>query len=65
MTCRQTIALDLPQKALIWEDEEGAVWLSYNEPAYLARRHDLEGCQEVLGKVATALSNFAAAATAP
>ena len=65
MTCRQTIALDLPQKALIWEDEEGAVWLSYNEPAYLARRHDLEGCQDVLAKVATALSNFAAAATAP
>jgi uncharacterized protein (DUF302 family) len=65
MTCRQTIALDLPQKALIWEDEEGSVWLSYNEPAYLAHRHDLEGCRDVLAKVAKALSSFATAATAP
>lgn len=65
MTCRQSIALDLPQKALIWEDEKGAVWFSYNEPTYLARRHHVQGCQDILNKVAAALSNFAAAATAP
>lgn len=65
MSCRQTIGLDLPQKALVWQDQQGAVWLSYNEPAYLARRHDLQGCEAVLEKVAAALSGFARAATAP
>jgi len=34
-----TLAIDLPLKALIWEDDEGAAWLSYNDPEWLARRH--------------------------
>jgi uncharacterized protein (DUF302 family) len=34
-------ALDLPLKLLVWEDGEGAVWVSYNSPAYLAERHHL------------------------
>jgi uncharacterized protein (DUF302 family) len=34
MLCSQTTAIDLPQKALIWEDGEGQVWLSYNDPNY-------------------------------
>lgn len=63
MQCAQTTALDLPQKALIWEDEEGQVWLGYNDPAYLARRHDMKGCDQVLTKVSGALKNFAGAAT--
>ena len=62
MQCQQSIALDLPQKALIWEDESGTVWISYNDPAYLVDRHNLEGCDEVIAKVKTALSNFAHAA---
>jgi uncharacterized protein (DUF302 family) len=62
MQCQQSIALDLPQKALIWEDESGMVWISYNDPEYLADRHDLGGCDEVIAKVKTALSNFAHAA---
>jgi uncharacterized protein (DUF302 family) len=62
MQCQQSIALDLPQKALIWEDESGTVWISYNNPEYLADRHDLEGCDEVIAKVKAALSNFAHAA---
>jgi uncharacterized protein (DUF302 family) len=59
MQCQQSIALDLPQKALIWEDESGTVWISYNDPEYLVTRHDLEGCEEVIAKVKAALSNFA------
>ena len=59
MQCQQSIALDLPQKALIWEDESGSVWISYNDPEYLVRRHDLKGCTEVIAKVKVALSNFA------
>lgn len=65
MLCQQTIGLDLPQKALVWEDGQGMVWLSYNDPAYLAQRHDLKGCEDVLRKVAGALNNFAKAATTP
>lgn len=64
MLCSQSIAIDLPQKALIWEDAAGQVWLSYNDPAFLKLRHDTQGCDEVLNKVAGALGNFAAAATA-
>lgn len=62
MQCAQSVALDLPQKALIWEDESGLVWISYNDPQYLAERHNIEGCDEVLAKVKAALSNFANAA---
>lgn len=63
MGCTQTIAIDLPQKALIWQDGGGQVWLSYNNPALLANRHRMSGCDAVLEKVTGALANFAAAAT--
>lgn len=62
MQCSQSVAIDLPQKMLVWEDEAGDVWLAYNDPGYLAERHDIAGCDEVLGKVSGALENFAAAA---
>ena len=65
MQCRQSAAIDLPQKALIWEDADGQVWLSYNSVDYLSDRHRLEECQAALEKVAAALKNFAGAATAP
>ena len=64
MQCDRSVAIDLPQKALIWE-EDGEVWLSYNDPDYLAQRHDLSGCAAVLDKVRVALGNFAKAATQP
>jgi len=41
MQDRQTAGIDLPIKALAWEDEEGRVWLTYNEAAWLAARHEL------------------------
>ncbi|HKJ51386.1 MAG TPA: DUF302 domain-containing protein [Gammaproteobacteria bacterium] len=63
MQCNPNVAIDLPQKALIWEDDSGQVWLAYNDPNYLALRHDLRGCEEVLAKVSAALGNFATAAT--
>ena len=65
MQCRQSTAIDLPQKALIWEDEEGQVWLSYNNPNYLVERHGITGCAEVVKKIEKALGNFAKAATMP
>ncbi|GLT13786.1 DUF302 domain-containing protein [Vibrio algivorus] len=63
MICQQSVAIDLPQKALISEDESGKVWLTYNDPKYLASRHQIQGCDEVLDKVSNALANFAKAAT--
>lgn len=63
MQCTQSVAIDLPQKALIWEDSEGVVWLGYNDPEYLRQRHEIEGCDEVIEKVSSALANFAKAAT--
>ncbi len=65
MQCSQSVAIDLPQKALIWQDDKGLVWLSYNDPNYLAQRHGLSACAEVIQKVEKALSNFAKAATMP
>jgi len=41
MQDRQTAGLDLPFKALIWEDHTGKIWLTYNDPAWLADRHGL------------------------
>ncbi|MGD8882589.1 MAG: DUF302 domain-containing protein [Desulfobacterales bacterium] len=61
----QTVAIDLPQKALVWQDESGQVWLTYNDPQYLATRHGIDGCKAVLYKVKNALKNFAQAATQP
>ena len=63
MNCAQTVAIDLPQKALIYEDEAGQTWLVYNDPAYLNQRHKLDECAPVLEKVSGALANFAKAAT--
>lgn len=66
MQCQQTVALDLPQKALIWQDADNKVWLTYNNPEFLAHRHDIapdSPCQKVLQKVSGALAKFAQAAT--
>ena len=63
MQCGQGVAIDLPQKALIWQDEAGQVWLSYNDPKYLASRHSIKECGEVIKKIEKALGNFASMAT--
>ncbi|MGB5445221.1 MAG: DUF302 domain-containing protein [Psychromonas sp.] len=57
--CQQSVAIDLPQKALIWEDANGKVWISYNDPRYLEKRHNITGCEEVLSKVENALAGIA------
>lgn len=65
MQCSQSIGLDLPLKALVWESEGGQVWLTYNDPKYLADRHGIAECGSVIKKVENALKNFAKAATTP
>ena len=39
MVAAPRLAIDLPLKALAWQDEQGQVWLSYNSPEYLRERH--------------------------
>lgn len=63
MECAQSVGIDLPLKALVWEDEKGQVWLGYNDPAYLARRHEVSSCNG-FGAVGKALSDLSAAAIA-
>ena len=66
MQCQQTIAIDLPQKVLIWEDKQGQVQLAYNDPQYLGGRHRLNGCGvEALKTISEALNNLTNGAIAP
>ena len=41
MIASPTLAIDLPLKALVWEDDKGKVWISYNSPEYLKQRHNV------------------------
>jgi len=60
----QTVAIDLPLKALVWQDASGDTWLSYNDPAWLAQRHELSAETEVtVGMLTAALDAVATAAT--
>jgi uncharacterized protein (DUF302 family) len=60
----QTVGLDLPLKALVWQDASGKTWLSYNDPAWLAKRHGLSGETETAVDImAGALEAVAKAAT--
>ncbi|MEO6408408.1 MAG: DUF302 domain-containing protein [Burkholderiaceae bacterium] len=47
MECAQSVGIDLPLKALVWEDAAGQVWLSYNDPAFIAKRHGASSCPAV------------------
>jgi uncharacterized protein (DUF302 family) len=42
MIARPTAAIDLPLKALVWEDDRGQIWLSYNTPELLVERHGVD-----------------------
>ena len=65
MHAAQTIGIDLPLKALVWQDEEGKTFLSYNDPAYLAHRHGLADLvKPVVDAMTGALKAIAAKATA-
>lgn len=66
MQSNQTIGIDLPLKALVWEDASGKTWLSYNDPAWLARRHGLGAeADPAVAAMGNALSTAAKAAASP
>jgi len=60
MLAAPSIAIDLPLKILVWEDDRGRVWLSYNDPAYLQRRHRVP--RQLLQNIAAAETLAALAA---
>jgi uncharacterized protein (DUF302 family) len=64
MQSRQTIGLDLPLRALVWEDGEGKVWLTYRRVADLARQHHVPGHDEVIKVLDDNLAALASGATA-
>ncbi|MFZ5559133.1 MAG: DUF302 domain-containing protein [Pseudomonadota bacterium] len=63
MACAQSAGIDLPLKALAWQDASGQVWLAYNDPAWLATRHGAGECGGVAAKMRAALDAFAKQAT--
>ena len=64
MQDRQTAGIDLPVKALVWEDADAKVWLTYNDAAWIARRHGLGSASaEAVKALNAALAAAAKAAT--
>jgi uncharacterized protein (DUF302 family) len=61
----QPVGIDLPLKALVWQDDQGQVWLAYNAPAWIAARHGIKEPAQVLQAMASTLEALADAATRP
>lgn len=64
MECAQTVGIDMPLKALVWEDASSQVWVGYNDPAWMAKRHGVADCP-VVGNLSKALAGIVAATTQP
>jgi uncharacterized protein (DUF302 family) len=65
MQSQQTIGLDLPLRALVWEDQAGKVWLTYHRPEFLAQRHHVLDHDEAVKALGAGLAALAHAATSP
>ena len=65
MEASQTAGIDLPLKALVWQDRAGKTWLSYNEPSWIVQRHGLGIRAEIVDKMAAALSAISRKAADP
>ncbi|HID50268.1 MAG TPA: DUF302 domain-containing protein [Chromatiales bacterium] len=62
-TSQQSSGIDLPMKALAWEDENGKVWLGYNDPRYVADRHHIKDRPQIVKKMTGALDKMSRIAT--
>lgn len=63
MLSKRGVALDLPMKVLAWEEADGSVWISFNEPQFLVDRHQIEDKAAVVSKMTKALNAFTDLAT--
>ena len=61
MQTTQEVAIDLPQKFLVWSNNEDQVFITYNDPIFIGRRHNVQGQDDRLQAIANALRNFAKA----
>jgi uncharacterized protein (DUF302 family) len=63
MECAQSVGIDLPLKALAWEDASGQAWIGVNDPGWIASRHGAAACPPIdnLRKAVTGLAEAAAA----
>lgn len=64
MQCSRTVAIDLPQKMLVWEEDD-RTFVAFNDPAYLNGRHDLADCEEALAGIGHALQGIVMEITHP
>jgi uncharacterized protein (DUF302 family) len=65
MQAAQTMGIDLPLKALVWQDEADRTWLGYDDPAWLAQRHGVaSGLERILAAMTETLTAVAKSATA-
>ena len=65
MQSDQTIGIDLPLKALVWEDAAAKTWISYNEPNWIAQRHELTKADATVSKMAAMLRGATTKAASP
>lgn len=56
MQSAQTTGIDLPLKALVWEDVAGKTWISYNKPGWIAHRHGVTNAEPIVNRMAELLS---------
>ena len=62
MQSNQTVGIDLPLKALAWQDATGKTFISYNEPSWIAKRHGVTNAESIVSKMADLLSAITATA---
>jgi uncharacterized protein (DUF302 family) len=62
MQTNRHVAIDLPMRVLVWEDDGGKVWVSYTPPSVLKTRYKIEGRDDVLKALGGALEAFTGAA---
>ena len=62
-TSQQTAGIDLPMKALAYKDAKGQVWVTYNDPKYIAKRHGIDNRPAIVKKMTGALNKLTNVAT--
>jgi uncharacterized protein (DUF302 family) len=65
MQSMQTVGIDLPLKAIVWEDASAKTWISYNEPGWIAQRHRVPNAKGVISKMTALLSSLTRKAASP
>jgi uncharacterized protein (DUF302 family) len=58
LSAAPTLGIDLPLKALVWEDENGRAWVSYNTAEFLKDRHSAQGVEKLLKQITDRTASF-------